>query len=387
VIRIDVHQHIWTTPLLDRLALRVRSPFVRREEDITVLQCAGEQPYLIDVAAEAPSRRAALVAADGVDLAVIALSSPIGIEALAREESQELIDAHLDGVHSLGPRFAAWGPVALDRAEPNDVDCLLGRGCVGVSVAAGALAGPGRHESIGPVLERIAERSVPLFVHPGPAPGDRSPSVTLSDPLWWQALTDYVAQMHAAWLTFMAFGRREHPELSVVFAMLAGGAPLQSERLATRGGPAIELRDPAVFYDSSSYGPAAIEMLARTVGERQLVLGSDRPVIVPVPSGYEAVLGSNAADLLVRGPGHGLPRPRRLRRRDRGHPRPHPGGPAAPLRRPAHPRDRCRGAALSSGHGDPPRSSRRHRSRGHDSRVLAAATPHGGLHGHARRNA
>ena len=48
--------------------------------------------------------------------------------------------------------------------------------------------------------------------------------------------------------------------------MLAGGAPLLSERLAARGGPAIELRDPLTFYDSSSYGPAMVEAMARCVG-------------------------------------------------------------------------------------------------------------------------
>jgi predicted TIM-barrel fold metal-dependent hydrolase len=297
-MRIDIHQHIWTTPLLDRLAAREQWPFLRRDGGLTVLHCAGEQPYLIDVAAEAPARRAALLAGDGVDLAVISISSPIGIEPLRREEAQELIAAHLDGVQSLGPRFAAWGPLALDGADPSDVDRLLARGCIGISLSAGALAGPARLASLGAVLERVAEGGVPLFVHPGPAPGDRSSAVALGDPLWWPALTDYVAQMQAAWLTFMAFGRREHPALTVVFAMLAGGAPLQSERLRARGGPPIELRDPAVFYDTSSYGPVAIELLTRQVGERQLLLGSDRPVIEPVRSGYEAVLAANAASLL-----------------------------------------------------------------------------------------
>jgi len=296
-MRIDVHQHIWTTPLLDRLAVRDQWPFVRCDGGLTVLHCAGEQPYVIDVAAEAPARRAALAGADGLDLAVIAISSPIGIEALARDDAGELIAAHLDGVRSLGPRFAAWGPLALDGADPNDVDRLLARGCAGISVPAGALAGPARLASIGCVLARVAERRVPLFVHPGPAHGDRPGAATLGDPLWWPALTDYVAQMHAAWLTFMSWGRREHPTLRVVFAMLAGGAPLQSERLATRGGPRIDLRDPAIFYDTSSYGPVAIELLIGCVGERQLLLGSDRPVVDPVRTGYEAMLASNAARL------------------------------------------------------------------------------------------
>ena len=87
----------------------------------------------------------------------------------------------------------------------------------------------------------------PLFIHPGRAPGQRPAATEFGEPLWWRPLTDYVSQMQAAWLTFAAFGRREHPDLRVVFAMLAGGAPLLSERLSSRGGPELDLRDPNTY--------------------------------------------------------------------------------------------------------------------------------------------
>jgi hypothetical protein len=106
--------------------------------------------------------------------------------------------------------------------------------------------------------------------------------------------------MQAAWLTFATAGRREHPDLVVVFAMLAGGAPLVSERLSTRGGPVIDLRDPLTFYDTSSFGPEAIDATARRVGAGQLVYGSDRPVAEPVPTGYESSLKRNAYALVTR---------------------------------------------------------------------------------------
>jgi hypothetical protein len=81
--------------------------------------------------------------------------------------------------------------------------------------------------------------------------------------------------------------------------MLAGGAPLLAERLAARGGPAIDLRDPETFYDTSSYGPMIVEAIARWVGPTQLVYGSDRPVIEPVATGREVELMNNATQLLV----------------------------------------------------------------------------------------
>jgi 6-methylsalicylate decarboxylase len=296
---VDIHQHIWTAPLLDCLAERDSLPFIRRRDGLTVLHSAAEQPYVIDELADAPARRALLVRDDGLDGAVVAISSPIGIEALPREGALELVDAHLEGVEALPDEFSAWGPIALDGADPDEVDGLLARGCVGISVPAGALDGPDRLELVGPVLERTAARGVPLFVHPGRAPGQRPGEASLGEPPWWRALTDYVAQMHAAWLTFASLGRRDHPELVVVFAMLAGCAPLLSERLTTRGGPEIHLRDPLVFYETSSYGPAAVETLARRVGEAQLLYGSDRPVIEPTRTGREAVLQTRSASLFT----------------------------------------------------------------------------------------
>ena len=299
-MHVDVHQHLWTEPLLDSLATRQTLPFVRRSHGLTVLHSAGEQPYLIDLEAEACGRRASLLDADGLDLALVALSSAIGVEALPRAEACELIEAHLEGALTLPDGFAAWGPVALDGVDPDDVDRLLARGCIGVSLPAAALAGPDALASVAPLLERVEARRAALFVHPGPAPGVRPPEATLSEPLWWRPLTDYVAQMSAAWLTFATLGRREHPRLRVLFAMLAGGAPLLSERLAARGGPAVDLRDPLVFYDTSSYGPTAVEAMARRVGAEQLVYGSDRPVVEPTPTGREALLAANGAELLER---------------------------------------------------------------------------------------
>src|ERR1700749_3644447 len=119
---IDAHQHIWTEPLLAKLAQRDRLPLVRYEDGLAVLHSAAEQPYVIDVEAEAPDRRAALVRADGLDRAVVAISSPIGIEALPRAGAVELIDAYLEGVAGLPSEFEAWGPVAVDGADPDAVD-------------------------------------------------------------------------------------------------------------------------------------------------------------------------------------------------------------------------------------------------------------------------
>jgi predicted TIM-barrel fold metal-dependent hydrolase len=172
--------------------------------------------------------------------------------------------------------------------------------CIGISVPAGALAGPDRLFALAPVLDRIAAHDVPLFVHPGRAPGQAADVVALDEPAWWRPLTDYVSQMQAAWYSFAAFGRSEHPDLKVVFAMLAGGAPLHHERLQARGCGPIQLGDLNTFYETSSYGPDAIQTMVGLVGESQLVYGTDRPVIEPRATGRDRALQANGANLIAK---------------------------------------------------------------------------------------
>lgn len=298
-MRVDAHQHLWTEPLVQALTERDELPLVRHENGLAVLHSAGEQPYVIDLEAEKPRARADRVREDGLDRALIAISSPIGIEALPRAEALELIGAHLTGVEALVPEFGFWGPIAIDGADPGEVDSLLERGSIGISVTAGALAGPDRLERLRPVLERVSSHGVPLFVHPGRAPGQLPAPGEFGEPLWWRPLTDYVSQMQAAWLSFATCGRRDHPDLRIVFAMLAGGAVLLHERLAARGGPPVDLRDPNTFYETSSYGPGAVESTARIAGIQQLIYGSDRPVIDPQPTRSDRVFQINAANLLT----------------------------------------------------------------------------------------
>ncbi len=284
-MKIDVHQHIWTEPLVEALADRRELPFVRRESGLTVLYLAGERPYVIDLACEDPVQRAALVELDGLDRALVCLSSPLGIEWLPRRQALELIDAYHEGALSLDEPFGVWGAIALDRADPDDVDRALERGCVGLSLPAGALADVEALASLRPVLARLESRGAPLLVHPGPRGAAHAPRAaahtSFGDPLWWPALTDYVAGMQQAWLAFRVAGRACHPRLRVVFSMLAGLAPLHAERLCSRGGPQPSLPDPLVFYETSSYGPAAVGMLEELVGPEQLLYGSDRPVVEP----------------------------------------------------------------------------------------------------------
>jgi len=293
-MKIDVHQHLWTEPLVEALTARCEIPFVRRENGLSILYLAGERPYLIDLASEAPALRSALVERDGLDRALVCLSSPLGIEALPRTHALSLIDAYLDGALSLEDPFGVWGSIALDRADPDDVDRALARGCIGLALPAGAIAGVEAIAGLRAVLARLELLRAPLLVHPGPGLHHDSSAaareVCLGEPLWWPALTNYVAGMHDAWMAFHVSGRINHPQLRVIFTMLAGLAPLHVERLSARGGPPAGVPDPLVFYDTSSYGPGAVGAMAHLVGREQLLYGSDRPVVEPGELGMPQLL-------------------------------------------------------------------------------------------------
>lgn len=289
-MRTDIHQHLWTEPLVEALLRRDELPFARHEQGLTVVFLAGERPFVVDLDAESQARRTQLVERDGLDRALLCISSPLGIEPLPRTGATELIDAYHEGALALGEPFGVWGALALDQLDPNDVDDVLDRGCVGISLPAGALGSIDMLARLSPALARIQSRGAPVFVHPGQ--GTRLPiaETSLGDPLWWPALTRYVAEMQAAWLVWVTAARRLFPELRVIFAMLAGLAPLHTERLLSRGGPSTRKADPLVFYDTSSYGPRAISLIEQVVGVDQLVYGSDRPVVDPHGQGVRGAL-------------------------------------------------------------------------------------------------
>ncbi len=298
---IDVHQHLWPESLLVALARRRRPPLLRgvRRGGWT-LRIAGEPEWPVNARDHDPSRRAALVARDGLDLAVVALSSPLGIEALPADEAAGLVEAYHDGVGDLPPSLRAWASAGLAEPDPAALGAALDRGLVGLVLPASALAGPEGIAHCAPLLALLEERGAPLLVHPGPAPWAPSPPPGPGLPDWWPALTSYVSQMQAAWLAVRLWARPAHPRLRVCFAMLAGLAPLQAERLASRGADG-DAHDPLAFYDTSSYGPRAIAAMAAVVGPGALGHGADRPVVTPRPDALnpDPVRAANAARLLA----------------------------------------------------------------------------------------
>jgi 6-methylsalicylate decarboxylase len=251
----DVHQHLLPSPLVDALRARSTSPrLVGRSLELR----EGSFPF--DERANDLGERITLLDQDGTDVAVISLAPTLEVEG-----HPELQDAYHEGMRELvalaGGRLRALASGA----------CL--DGFAGACVSAQALVG-----GLGDLPAELARAGQVLFVHPGP-PG--VPPATA--PPWWAAVVDYTAQMQAAYLSWLAVGAERDPDLDVVFAVLAGGAPIQLERLRSRGG-AVPGADARVHLDTASYGPHALRLCAQALGADRLVFGSDVPVLPAAPT-------------------------------------------------------------------------------------------------------
>ncbi|WP_329004258.1 amidohydrolase [Kribbella sp. NBC_00709] len=260
---IDVHQHLWPEAFVDRLRARREPPYL----DGWTLHTATEAPYDVDPAAHEIGKRVALEQDAGTTLALVSLSSPLGIEELG---DAELLAAWHEGAALFPQPFKAWASIDLLEPDARQLESLLDKGFVGLQLPAHVLGTPTSWEALGELLWTAERLSKPIFVHPGAA---RSTDA----PCWWAPVVDYTTQLQAAWWAWHAFGgRRSYPGLRLCFAAAAGLAPVHHERLAARGGR-LGTIDPNLYVDTSSYGPQGIDAVARILGIDQVVHGTDRP--------------------------------------------------------------------------------------------------------------
>jgi 6-methylsalicylate decarboxylase len=265
----DVHQHLWPARFVEILRARTTPPLLSGDELVTV-----EGRFPIDLEAHDPKARIRALDRDGIDVAVLSLQASLGLEELAGGEQEELEEIWAEEVLELvlasDGRFLALAP---SRARDD---------FAGISLGASALLDLDR---VGPVLDAAMELGVTVFVHP-----EAGSPVPKSKPPWWTWVAGYPAQMELAYLSWLATGRERWPTVRVVFALLAGGAPFQLERLSHRGLDVRSMLDPNTFFEVATYGRRAIELLIETFGVHQLVYGSDTPVVDPRPT-LDAVRG------------------------------------------------------------------------------------------------
>lgn len=268
----DIHQHLWPEELVEQLRRRNTPPMLR---DWTLL-LDGEPAYEVHAADHEPAARAALD--PELDRILVSLSAPLGIERLAPDDAQPLLEAWHAGAERLPAPFLPWASVTTREPDLEALEKRLACGFVGLQVPATELCTPAAVDNLAPVLEVCERADRPVLVHPGPA--RRTGPSDGAVPHWWPAVVDYPGQLQAAWWAWHAVGRRLFARLRICFVAGAGLAPAHHERFSARGGGRFVV-DPDVFVDTSSYGRQGIDALVRALGIDVVVLGSDRPYATP----------------------------------------------------------------------------------------------------------
>jgi predicted TIM-barrel fold metal-dependent hydrolase len=263
----DIHQHLWPEPFVAALSARTEAPRLAGAD----LHLHGEPVWPLDLESNELATRLALLDRWELDRAVVSLQPTLGLERLPPDEANDLAAVWETGILELA-RSSQGRIVPLAAREPAE-------GFAGLCVAAPQLLDL---DAVAPRLDALARTGGFLFVHPG---AGRAPD---GAPGWWTSVVDYTAQMQAAYASWLATGAARWPELDVVFAILAGGAPIQLERMAGRGLDEREAMLPRVWFDTATYGRRALDLVLSTFGVEPMIFGSDIPVVDPRP-GVEAV--------------------------------------------------------------------------------------------------
>jgi 6-methylsalicylate decarboxylase len=279
VTRTDLHQHAWPDGFRRKLERRRTPPYLRGRR--LVLPVGGT--FEVDPDAYTPEARLRELDRTGLERAIISLPP-------TTEPTPDLVEIWHEEAVSL--RRASGGrlvPLAYEAALPGFVGAIVG--------ATTFATGAGGDE----FLTRLDCLNQFAFVHPAAA--------TSVGPKWFASSVVYTQQMVASYARWLDGTYRRHANLRVVFALLAGGAPFQIERLISRGLDPQAPFSSSTWFDTSSYGERALELSLQTFGAKRLLFGSDAPVdavadaraaIASFGSALETeLLVSNPLDLLT----------------------------------------------------------------------------------------
>jgi 6-methylsalicylate decarboxylase len=261
VTSIDIHQHLWPPSFFAALSAREEPPRLRGRG----LELAEAPVWQLDVESHDLDNRLALMDRLELDRAVVSLQPTLGIGLLPSGEARHLIETWESGILEMAD--AAGGRILpLAAGEPST-------GFAGVCVSGTELLDL---DTLAPRLDALVQSGRFLFVHP------RSAATPPGAPSWWTAIVDYTAEMQAAYMAWLAGGAARWPDLDVVFAILAGGAPIQLERMTARGVDERSAMLPHIWFDTATYGRRALDLAMSTFGVEPMLFGSDLPVVDPV---------------------------------------------------------------------------------------------------------
>ena len=205
----DVHQHLWPRAFSEALAAAHRASLPRRRRPARVRGRIDRRPPRSrardpDRPARPPRDR------HGRRLAA-AVARARGARPVRARAPRSDLGGRDPRARGRGPR-----PDRSARSRP---------------AATGLRGGLDRRRPAGSTWTTSRRRST-RCADTGSSSSTRSPaSPPAAAPAWWPAVVDYTSQMQRAYFAWLAGAQERWPDVTVVFAILAGGAPIQLERL------------------------------------------------------------------------------------------------------------------------------------------------------------
>ena len=259
---------------------------------------------MIERSGETPARRAELVQRRRArSRAGLPVEPARESRRLPREQAPPLLDAYHEGALALGEPFGVWGAIALDRADPAGRRSRARRGCVGISLPAGAIAERRRARArCDRVLRRLEHAGAPLFVHPGPGLGDVARRARRRRAVAGRAAVvvgaDALRRGHARRVAGVR--QRRAPRASAAARRSSRCSPgslrCTPSGCARAAGPPRCGRPADLLRDLLLRSRRRSPRRRRSVGSEQLLYGSDRPVADPAEHGVLDALDWDAVD-------------------------------------------------------------------------------------------
>jgi aminocarboxymuconate-semialdehyde decarboxylase len=323
-LRVDVHNHFYSRRYLQLLEARAKGVHIKTDaQGRSYLEEQGKRLATLTPPMTDLDQRFAMMDAQRIDVQVVSLTAPNvycfeGDDAVAAARTVNDEYAEIKGRHPRRIRCLASVPLGTGR-EVEELDRAIGRlGLDGVIVGTNVRGRPLDDAVFEPFWKRADELALPVLVHPmTPMAGSSHMDGYALVPMVGFPFDTTLAFARLIWTGFMD----RHPRLKLI-ALHAGGAlPYLAGRLEIGADAYTECRQVEqrpesylrrLFYDTVSYHPPALRMLADTVGASQVVFGTDYPHVIGDPArvlssieqaGFsadeiDAIVGKNAKERL-----------------------------------------------------------------------------------------
>lgn len=328
-MRIDVHNHFFPPEYLRLLEERGHGVRVRTDrQDRRYLEEGGTRLATLTPPMTSLDDRLAMMDEEGIDIQVISLTSPnvYCFDAADAVAAARMVNDEFAAIKRRRPdRFRCLASVPLGTgAEVEELDrATTELGLDGVVIGTNVGGRSLDDEVFEPFWRRADELGLPILLHPmTPLLGTSFMDDYALLPMLGFPFDTTLAVVRLMWTGVLD----RHPHLKLI-ALHAGGAlPFMVGRLEIGADAYAECRQVEhrptwylrrIWYDTISYHPPALRMLAETVGASQVVYGTDYPHVIGIPSritrsleetglpraDLDAIYGGNAAGALGFGPG------------------------------------------------------------------------------------